>query len=196
MSRLAKTFLTGLLSLIPVLATVYLVYWAVVSLESALAEVVRVTPLADYYAPGIGLAAGVVVVLAFGMLMSTLLARRLWGWLDGAIRRVPLVRSVYAAFYDLTRYFDSTGDTEQRQVVEVTLKGGARLVGLLTREGVPPALERPGEESVVIYLPMSYQIGGYSIIVPRERIRPLDMPLEEAMRFILTAGIGETETPR
>ncbi|MEF8793366.1 DUF502 domain-containing protein [Thiohalorhabdus sp.] len=196
MSRLAKTFLTGLLTLIPVLATVYLVYWVLVSLESALAEVVQMSPLATYYAPGIGLAAGIAIVLVVGVLMSNLLVRRLWGWLDGAIRRVPLVRSVYAAFYDLTRYFDSTGDTEQRQVVEVTLKGGARLVGLLTREGVPPALERPGEESVVIYLPMSYQIGGYSMVVPRERVRPVDMSFEEAMRFILTAGIGETEAPR
>jgi uncharacterized membrane protein len=41
---------------------------------------------------------------------------------------------------------------------------------------------------------MSYQIGGYTLLVPRESITPLDLPAQEAMRLVLTAGV--TAPPR
>jgi len=191
MTRLAKIFLTGLVTLLPVLVTVYLVYWLAVSLELAMAGLVRLTPLAPYYAPGFGVAMGVVVVLAVGMLMSTLLARRLWGWLEASIRKVPLIRSIYGALRDFTSYFASSDEAEFRQVVEIRFKGGGRLLGFLTRDQAPAELTAEGEEAVVVYLPMSYQIGGHTLVLPKERVRPVDMSFEEAMRFILTAGVGK-----
>jgi uncharacterized membrane protein len=191
MSRLAKIFLTGLVTLLPVLVTVYLVYWLAVSLELAMAGLVRLTPLASYYAPGFGVAVGVLVVLAVGMLMSTLVARRLWAWLETSIRKVPLVRSVYGALRDFTSYFASGDEAEFRQVVEIRFKGGGRLLGFLTRDQAPAELTDEGEEAVVVYLPMSYQVGGHTLVLPRERVRPVDMSFEEAMRFILTAGVGK-----
>jgi uncharacterized membrane protein len=193
MSRLAKAFLTGLATLVPVLATVYLVYWLVVTLESAMAGVVRLTPAAPYYAPGFGVAAGVAVILAVGLLMSSVVARRLWHWLEASIQRVPVVRSIYGALRDLTQYFASSDEEEFRQVVEIRFKGGARLLGFLTRDQAPAALTADGEEAVVVYLPMSYQIGGHTLVIPRDRVHPVDMSFEEAMRFILTAGVGRSE---
>jgi uncharacterized membrane protein len=47
---------------------------------------------------------------------------------------------------------------------------------------------------LLVYLPMSYMIGGYTMLVPREKTRPCQMSMEEAMRFALTAGItGKNE---
>lgn len=192
MSRLAKIFLTGLITLLPVLATVYLVYWLATSLETATAGLVRLTPLAPYYAPGIGLAMGIVIILLVGLLMGSVVARRLWGWLDASIRRVPVVRSLYGALHDLTHYFASSDEEEFRQVVEIRFKGGARVLGFLTRDQAPAALTAEGEDAVVVYLPMSYQIGGHTLVVPRDRVRPVDMSFEEAMRFVLTAGVGRS----
>ncbi|HKJ72321.1 MAG TPA: DUF502 domain-containing protein [Gammaproteobacteria bacterium] len=192
MTRIAKTFLTGLITLAPILITVYLVYWLAVSLESAMAGLVRLTPLAAYYAPGFGVGAGVVVILAVGMLMSSLVARRLWAWLEASIRRVPVVRSIYGALRDFTHYFASTDEEEFRQVVELRFRGGARILAFLTRDQAPAALTAEGEEAVVVYVPMSYQIGGHTLVVPRDRVRPVDMSFEDAMRFVLTAGVGRS----
>ena len=44
-------------------------------------------------------------------------------------------------------------------------------------------------DSVLVYLPMSYMVGGYTVLIPRSELRPLKMSMEEAMRFVLTAGI-------
>ena len=66
-----------------------------------------------------------------------------------------------------------------------------QLIGFMTSTA-PDALSRAGVpgERVAVYLPMSYQIGGYTLYVERERIIPLDMDVEEAMRMVLTAGIA------
>ena len=193
MTRLAKIFLTGLITVLPILATVYLVYWLAVTLEGALAGLVRQTPLAAWYVPGFGVVVGVVAIFLVGLLMRTVVARRLWNWLDAGIRRVPVVRSIYGALHDLTGYFAASDDQEFRQVVEIRFKGGARLLGFLTRDQAPAALTAEGEEAVVVYLPMSYQIGGHTLVVPRDQVHPVDMSFEEAMRFILTAGVGRSE---
>ena len=65
-----------------------------------------------------------------------------------------------------------------------------QVIGFVTQ----PSSERMPEsfrddESVLVYLPLSYMIGGYAVLIPRSAIRPLDMTIEEAMRFTLTAGM-------
>jgi uncharacterized membrane protein len=65
-----------------------------------------------------------------------------------------------------------------------------RLLGFITRSDfsdLPPGVGKEGE--VAVYLPMSYQVGGYTILVPRSRVTAVDMSREEALRFLLTAGI-------
>ncbi|MFB6261185.1 MAG: DUF502 domain-containing protein [Thiohalorhabdaceae bacterium] len=150
MRLLTKTALAGLATLLPVLATLYLVYWGLVSLESGMASIVRQTPLAAWYVPGVGVATGVAIVFLVGLLMRTVVARRLWAGLDTLVCRIPVVRSIYGALHDLTGYFAGGDDQEFRQVVEIRFKGGARLLGFLTRDQAPAALTAEGEEAVVV----------------------------------------------
>jgi uncharacterized membrane protein len=74
----------------------------------------------------------------------------------------------------------------------VTLPGTEyRLVGFVTREdftGLPPNLG--SHETIAVYLPMSYQIGGYTLMLPRGSIEALDLSPEDAMRYTLTAGVS------
>ena len=80
-------------------------------------------------------------------------------------------------------------------MVAVSLGDNLRLVGFLTRDEtgqLPPELQE--EDNVLVYLPLSYQIGGYMIAVPRNAVQPMAMSMEQAMRFTLTAGVtGELE---
>ena len=83
------------------------------------------------------------------------------------------------------------------QVVSVKLPGTDwRLLGFVTRaefDDLPAGIGAAGE--IAVYLPMSYQVGGYTAIVPRDSARPVEMSREDAMKFILTAGLKTVGAP-
>ena len=87
--------------------------------------------------------------------------------------------------------FAGQNDSEALQVVTVTLPGSnLRLMGFVTRDefsDLPEGIAEPGE--VAVYLPMSYQVGGYTVFMPRSQLSPVQMSREQAMRFVLTAGL-------
>jgi uncharacterized membrane protein len=189
-----RNILVGLITILPIALTIYLIYWLVVSTETVLGEVVRALIPESSYRPGMGVAAGLIGAFAVGLLMRTVVAQRLFALGERIINRLPLVRSVYQSLRDLLEYFSPEKKKEFEQVVAVTF-GGMEVIGLITQsgtEGMPAGFGAP--DSVLVYFPMSYNIGGYAVLMPRSAVRPLNISLEEAMRFVLTAGV--TSSPR
>jgi uncharacterized membrane protein len=109
---------------------------------------------------------------------------------------IPLVRSVYTALRDLFGLIAKGQDANALQVVSVALPGtGMRALGFVSRSDfsdLPAGIGREGE--VAVYLPMSYQIGGYTLFMPRDQAVPVAMSREDAMKFILTAGLKSART--
>jgi uncharacterized membrane protein len=196
MKSVGKVFVTGLLTVLPVLATLYLVLWLVGAMERFFGAQLKWLVSDENYRTGMGLLLALLVIFAVGLLMHALLFRRLFGWAEHFLLKVPLVRSVYGALRDLFGLFAEHKGDEVLQVVSVTLPGSKmRALGFITRSdfaGLPEGIGRPGE--VAVYLPMSYQIGGYMVMLPREQAVPVAMSREEAMKFVLTAGL-KTSSP-
>ena len=153
---------------------------------------------AGAYRPGMGVVAGLVVTFVVGLLMHALVVRRLFALGERLFSRLPLIKSVYFAIRDLLDYFSPGRKQAFGQVVAVTLgDAGMQLIGFLTQtdaERLP--VEFKQQDTVLVYLPMSYMIGGYAVLVPRSAVRPLDMGMEEAMRFVLTAGVTGERSAR
>lgn len=189
----SSIFLTGLLTLLPVVTTVYLIFWIFSSVEAILGGLIRLIMPERYYGPGIGLAAAAVVIFSTGLVMKSWMGRKLFGWGEAVLLRIPLIKTVYGALRDFARFFSRSGEAEKefRQTVMVPLGDkGMEVMGFVTRTSLEGAgLEVPHEDPVAVYLPMSYQIGGYTVILPRSVLRPVDMPVTEGIRFAVTAGI-------
>lgn len=184
----SKTLLTGFIAIFPMVLTIYLLYWLGVSSEQVMGKAFRYILPADAYFPGLGMFAGVVIVFIVGLMMNAYLVRKLFSLGEGLLYRLPLIKSVYRAFRDFFDFF-SPSKEGLGQVVAVTFKG-MELIGFVTQEDpqrLPSSFRDRG--CVLVYLPMSYMVGGYTILVPRDEIRPLQMTRDEAMRFVLTAGI-------
>ena len=189
MKALSRTFLTGLATVLPVAATVYVIVWFFGATEAFLGGALRAL-LGKVYRPGFGLAIGVVLVFLVGLAMRTWVAQRLFAWAEAVLSRVPLVKSIYGAIRDFLAFFSRSGE-RQGQVVIARL-GEMRLVGFLMRRGAAGLPAGLGDETtVMVYLPMSYQLGGYTVVLPQTAIEPVEMSFEEATRFVLTAGVGE-----
>jgi len=184
----SKILITGFVTLLPVVLTIYLLYWLAVSSEHVMGNALRfVLPNATYF-PGLGMIAGLFVVFIVGLMMNAYMVRQLFALGEQVLYRLPLIKTVYRAFRDFFDFF-SPKKEQFGQVVAVTFHG-MELVGFVTQEN-PQRLPESfrDRDSVLVYLPMSYMVGGYTLLIPRSELRPLKMSMEEAMRFVLTAGI-------
>lgn len=190
---IGTTLLTGFITLLPIVLTIYLLYWLAVSSEHVMGSALRwVLPDTAYY-PGLGMFAGLVVVFIVGLLMKAILIRQLFAFGEQIVYRLPLIKTVYRAIRDLFDFF-SPKKEGLGQVVSVTYNG-IEMVGFVTQTNqlrLPESFRE--QDKVLVYLPMSYMIGGFTVFVPREYVRPLQMSMEEAMRFTLTAGITGKHT--
>jgi uncharacterized membrane protein len=191
LKSMSKTFLTGLVTILPVVLTLYLLYWLVFSAETALGRAIRLVLPQDLYWPGMGTIAGLLVVFLVGVLMHAYVVQRLFAWGEQVLYQVPVIKTVYRSIRDFLDYFSPARKDEFQQVVAVSIgETGMQLIGFVT-QALPERLPEDyrAENSVLVYMPMSYMIGGYAVLMPRSAVRPLDMSMEEAMRFTLTAGV-------
>jgi uncharacterized membrane protein len=189
---ITRQILTGLITILPVMLTLYLIYWFVVSTEKALGGVIKFILPDVLYWPGMGFVAALVLVFVIGMLMQLYVVKALFNKIEDLLYHMPLIKSVYGAIRDFFQYFSPSRQTEFQQVVAVDMGNDMELIGFITLDSSAslPLAEDEQQEKVLVYLPMSYNIGGYPIMMPKSRLRPIDMSMEQAMRFVLTAGVA------
>lgn len=201
MNILGKLFLKGLVVVIPVALTLAIMWWMAAGAERLMGSVLKFTLPDGWYVPGMGLASGLALVVLLGLLSHVLIFQKIFDLGDAIFNRLPLVKTIYTAIKDFIGYLSPDKDSKMSKVVLVQLPGQSfQLIGFVTREQFDDLPFTPiAEDPVAVYMPMSYQIGGYTLFLPRSALTPLDIPFETAMRLVLTAGVsqqrdnGETE---
>ncbi|MCZ6666218.1 MAG: DUF502 domain-containing protein [Gammaproteobacteria bacterium] len=191
MRHVTTTFLRGLGVVLPVALTVWILVWLAQAAETMLQPVFMLMLPEQYYLPGLGVVLGVLIIYAAGVLVQLFVINKIWEALQGLFERIPLVKTVYSAISDFFDFFSRPRSDDGSTVVSVDIGGDALLIGFITAD-VPSSINIPGTtgERVAVYLPLSYQIGGYMLLVARDRVTPLEIGVEEAMRMVLTAGIA------
>ena len=193
--RITRTFITGMAAVLPILVTFALVMWMIGAAETMLGGLLRVLLPGESYRPGMGLIFTVVVIFVAGLLMQALFFRGVVRWMEEQLERIPLIKTVYGAVRDLTGFFSKEGKSQFGKVVMVQLPNlPFRLVGFITVDNLAAVgmAQSTDVDTVAVYLPMSYQIGGYTILLPRSCLVEVDMTFEEAMRFLITAGVSHS----
>lgn len=189
MKTLGRIFARGLSAVLPAALTLGLLWWLGTKAEGTLGALLRLALPEKYYLPGFGILAGAGLIFLVGIFMHAWLARQLVRLAEHLLERVPLVKTVYGSFRDFASFFgqDEHEDKLGRPVLlEVN---GSQLVGFVTSEdaGVLGL-----EDHLVVYLPMSYQLGGFTLVVPAQGVKPLrTLNTPDAMRYVLTAGLGK-----
>ena len=186
---LSRNMLTGLVTILPIALTLYILYWLAVTAESALGGLMRVVLPDHWYRPGMGVVAGLLVVFAIGLLMHAYVVRNIFSKVETLVFRIPLVKSVYRGIRDFLDYFSPRTEKQFDQVVAIRV-GEMEVIGFVTQsdpERMPDDFR--SENHILVYVPLSYMIGGYTVLIHENAVRPVDMSMEEAMRFALTAGV-------
>jgi uncharacterized membrane protein len=191
MRRLWNTFLKGLAAVLPVTLTIYLVVWLGRLAESFLGAPLRMLLPSERYWPGLGLLAGFLLVLSVGVLVDAYVVRRLFRFGESLLARIPIVKSIFGALKDFTRFLPAGEKSRDLKRVVLWQLGAARLIGFVTEENVSPRLLGGQARGVVaVYFPMSYQIGGYTLYLPPGELQETDLSVEEGMRLVLIGGVS------
>ena len=192
MKPISRTFLTGLITILPLIATFYLLFWLAAAAESLLGRVIRKFLSDEYYWPGMGLLMALALIFSVGLLMRTWAVRRFVGYGEALLYRLPVIKSIYGAIRDFLGFFSESNKDEFRQVVKVKVaEPDMYLIGFVTRSNFTDFSPQLGtQDTVAVYFPMSYQIGGYTVLMPRAAVEPIHISMEEAMKFVVTAGMA------
>lgn len=191
MKSLYKYFFRGLITILPVALTLYLLFIFLAWTEAAALWVLN--PLiGGFYVPGMGLVFGASGILVIGYMLSKPSAQRLLSFAELPFTYLPVVKSIYSSLKSFADYFSPAAKQGNQSVVILRMPGhGLEIVGLITRRSFAdlPQGFLPGER-VAVYLPMGYMIGGYTVFVPTDWVQAIDMSVEEAMRSSLIAWMA------
>jgi uncharacterized membrane protein len=188
---LRSALVSGLVVVMPIGLTLWLLWWFGSSTESVLRRAITLLIPDQYYRPGMGIAAAVLLVLSAGFLLNALLIRRMLAAWESFLDRIPVVKTIYGALRDFAKLLPADGKRRELKRVVLARIGDAQLIGFVTREDAAElGIVKREAALVAVYFPMSYQIGGYTALVPRSAIVHLDMPVETAMRLVLTGGLS------
>ena len=189
--KLWNALVRGLVVVLPIALTFWLLWWLGTSIEAALHRAIVLVVPEQHYRPGMGIVTALVLLIAAGVLVNAFIVRRLLAAWERLMDRIPIVKSVYGAVRDFVRLLPAGGERSELRRVVLGRFGDAVAIGFVTRDdGSELGLGPATEGTIAVYFPMSYQIGGYTLLVPRARVEPLDLPIESAMRMVLTGGMS------
>ena len=190
MRRLTGLALRGLAVALPFALTIYFIYWSISNIEWAMRKALAALDIGGLYLPGMGVVVFVGILLALGLVARLLVFQSFLALLEQLFEQIPLIKSVYTAIRDFMAFLAGE-NRASGEVVAIDI-AGQRMLGIVSDTDPPRSLGKDdaGDDLVGVFLPMSYQLGGYTIYVPRSRLSAVDMDPESAMRYIMTAGIG------
>jgi uncharacterized membrane protein len=202
MATFRKWLLAGLLVIVPLGITVWVLEWIVSSLDKTL----LILPsgwhpkvLLNVDIPGFGVLLAFGILLAVGALASNFLGRKLVGWWDKLLNRIPVVRGIYSGVKQVSdTLFSEKGNAFRKAVLVEWPRPGVWTVAFLT--GVPAGdvasqLARQSgaseaEEFVSVYVPTTPNpTGGYFVMLKATDCIELKMSVDEALKYVISMGV-------
>jgi uncharacterized membrane protein len=187
MKNVISYALRGLLLLAPIFVTLFIIYKLFIVIDDSVNDFLENIFNARFR--GLGILILITLITLMGYLSSTLLFRPLFIMFEHAIGRAPLVNIIYTSLKDFVAAFLSDKKKfNQPVVVDINGNPGFQKLGFITRDD----LSAIGlKNKVAVYLPHSYNFSGNLFVVDAKHVTPLDVPVTEFMKFIVSGGVTE-----
>lgn len=188
MKTIARYFLQGILVIVPLGITALVLYRIFIWMRSLFAEFdVVIHPYVD---PVLFTLLAILAVVLIGVFASSVIANFVLRATEHVLENTPGVKLIYTPIKDILAAFIGNRKRFTHPVlVRMNDENEIYELGFMTQENLS---EMGIEEGFVsVYLPASYAVSGKVVIVPRSRVRELDVPAGDAMKFILSGGVSE-----
>ena len=190
MKVVRKFFLTGIVVLLPLVVTLYVLSFTYRLLDSflgGLIEAVLGRPV-----PGLGALLTIGLVFLVGMVATNVIGKKLIAWLEFLLNRIPLIKSIYGATKQIIDAFSlQKSNAFQRVALIEYPRKGLYAVGFVTGCGMGEVQEKTAEEVINIFVPTTPNpTSGMLVLVPQKEVTFLEMSVEEGLKLIVSGGVG------
>jgi uncharacterized membrane protein len=184
--RTSGILVRGLAIVMPIVLTFWILGWLFVEVDGLLPT----QRLFGRAIPGIGVVTVLVLATLVGLLTTRRSTRRAVERGEVLLLRIPGFRLVYSAFRDFANALFVKKRFDKPVLVRIGSGVDAHVIGFVTRQN----LDALGiEDKVAVYLPLAYNLGGNVVLIPRDRLKPLDADSALVMSFVLTGGVANAE---
>lgn len=171
--------------------TIYLLFWIAGAAENFFGQPLRQVLPESLYIPGLGLAVALVLIFFIGLMLNNYITNRFMMWLEQTLENLPIFKAIYSPVRDVMSLFSRNDQNSLKRVVMVDLEQmGIKTLGLVTRDRFDDfAAGTVPKDHVTVLIPLSYMVGGITVIVPKSAIREVEIAPEKAMQLALTAWV-------
>lgn len=189
-NKLKNYFLTGVVSLVPVVITGFLVYFIVSKIGGVwytlFKNVPYVNTLPTIVIDIIGVVISFILILFAGYFVSNIIGRYIYNLGERILHRTPLIKSIYSSAKELTNTLFMNKSSFSRVVFVEFLHEGQYTLAFVTSD----TWSINDEESVTLFMPTSPNpTSGFFIVVPKNKVIETDITVEEALKLLVSSGM-------
>lgn len=190
MKTIFRSFINGILTIVPIILVIYVIYKTFLFLDGLLGNTLR-PYFKDDYIPGIGLLTTIILITLLGWLSTKLITGKIIKIIDVLLERIPVVKTIYSVIKDTVQSF--LGEKKSFSKVALVVIPGTemRSMGFITSEQLEDFYS-PLKGHVAVYVPQTFQVAGFTFLIPKQQVEIIDVKPEDAMKFILSGGMTST----
>ncbi|MEH7500478.1 DUF502 domain-containing protein [Neobacillus drentensis] len=190
MKSIVKNFINGILTIVPIILVIYVIYKTFLFLDGLLGNTLK-PYLQEDYIPGFGLLSTLILITILGWLSTKYISGKIIRLIDILLDKIPVVKTIYSVIKDTVQSF--LGEKKSFSKVALVVIPGTemRSLGFITSEQLEDFYS-PLKDHVAVYIPQTFQVAGFTFLLPKEQVEIIDVKPEEAMKFILSGGMTST----
>ncbi len=199
-TTLKTVFLTGLLVLVPLAITL----WVLGSVIGIMDQTLLLLPeswqperLFGFHVPGIGAVLTLAFIFVVGLATQNFIGQKLVGWWNAVVRHIPVVGPIYTSVKQVSdTLLSSSGNAFRKALLIEYPRAGSYTIAFLT--GVPggDVVNYLKEEFVSVYVPTTPNpTSGFFLMVPKSEVVELDMSVDAALKYIVSMGVVAPSVP-
>lgn len=183
-----SVFQDGIKLVVPFLLTLFLVYWLFIAIDDFMRWLLLLVLEDAYYFRGLGWVVVLLLVFVAGLASRINAVGNAIATIRSYVLKLPLVKPLYNTSSDLTSLFTKKRKADEAAVLLHTPIG--KVLGIVTQSDLKSLPAGIGEENeIAVYVQMSYNMGGYTFIVPKDSVEPLDLSVKEAFALTMSGYV-------
>ncbi|KKM10802.1 hypothetical protein SY88_12030 [Clostridiales bacterium PH28_bin88] len=197
MAKLRSYLISGILALLPLTITLYVLQFVYNFINGLLAKHLDIPLeklLGRYYFQGLGFIITILLILLLGALATNIVGRKAINAVETLLVRIPLVKPIYSGVKQITDAFSLENRSAFKKVALIEYpRKGIYAIGFITGENT----FGDKADMISVFLPTTPNpTSGFLLFLPRESVTPLNISVEEGMKLIISGGVAKPATER